>query len=243
MSSDTLAPPATAEHPVSTGLRHGDTFRLMAATSSAMIGMGLVMILSASSVEAFKTYGSSFLFFRKQLVGAAMGLVALLGLSRFDYRRLRKLARPLFWLTVAGLVAALIPGIGVTGGGSSRWLTLGPVTVQPSELAKLALILVAAHVLERKGGFVGDIRELCIPVIPMTALACLLMIAQPDLGTTIITVAAVLTVLYLAGARMRPLGALTSDRSDAAPAPLFPPGSPRSRFASYLHPWPDPLTG
>src|SRR5438105_13004906 len=134
MSSDTLAPPATAEYPVSTGLRHGDTFRLMAATSSAMIGMGLVMILSASSVEAFKTYGSSFLFFRKQLVGAAMGLVALLGLSRLDYRRLRKLARPLFWLTLVGLVAALIPGIGASGGGSRRWLTFGPVAVPPPAL-------------------------------------------------------------------------------------------------------------
>src|SRR5438445_1134854 len=216
LSSDTLDPPASAVHPVATTLRHGNTFRLMAATSTALIGMGLVMVLSASSVEAFKTYGSSFLFFRKQLVGAALGLVAVLGLSRLDYRRLRKLARPLFWLTLVGLVAALIPGIGVSGGGSSRWLTFGPVTVQPSELAKLALILVAAHVLERKGGFVGDIRELCIPVIPMTALACLLMIAQPDLGTTIITMAAVLTVLYLAGARMRHLGALVSVGSVAA---------------------------
>ena len=243
MSSDTLAPPATAEHPVSTGLRHGDTFRLMAATSSAMIGMGLVMILSASSVEAFKTYGSSFLFFRKQLVGAAMGLVALLGLSRFDYRRLRKLARPLFWLTLAGLVAALLPGIGVAGGGSSRWLTFGPVTVQPSELAKLALILVSAHVIERKGGFVGDIRELCIPVIPMTALACLLMVAQPDLGTTIITVGAVLTVLYLAGARMRHLGALVSLGSLAAAGLILTQGYQRARFTSYLHPWADPLKG
>jgi cell division protein FtsW len=243
MSSDTLAPPATIEHPVSTGLRHGDTFRLMAATSAVMIGMGLVMILSASSVEAFKTYGSSFLFFRKQLVGAAMGLVALLGLSRFDYRRLRKLARPLFWLTLAGLVAALIPGIGVTGGGSSRWLTLGPVTVQPSELAKLALILVSAHVLERKGGFVGDIRELCIPVIPMTALACLLMVAQPDLGTTIITVSAVLTVLYLAGARIRHLGALFSLGTVAAAGLVLTQGYQRARFASYLHPWADPLKG
>ena len=83
-------------HPVATTLRHGNTFRLMAATSTALIGMGLVMVLSASSVEAFKTYGSSFLFFRKQLVGAALGLVAVLGLSRLDYRRLRKLARPLF---------------------------------------------------------------------------------------------------------------------------------------------------
>ncbi len=245
MSSDTLAPPGAveSEHPVSTKLRHGNTHRLMAATTAAMIGMGLVMVLSASSVEAFKTYGSSFLFFRKQLVGAVVGLLALLGLSRFDYRRLRKVARPLFWLTLAGLVAALIPGIGVSGGGSSRWLAFGPVTVQPSELAKLSLILVSAHLLERKGGYVGDMRELSIPVMPMTVLACLLMVAQPDLGTSIITVAAVLAVLYLAGARVRHLGALLSLGTVAAAGLILTQGYQRARFASYLNPWADPLKG
>ena len=253
MTSDTLVPPGPpgsagdgtphAGHPVVVKLRNTNTYRLMAATATAMIGMGLLMVLSASSVEAFKNYGSSFLFFKKQLVGAAGGLIALLALSRYDYRRLRRLARPMFWLTLAGLVAALIPGIGVSGGGSSRWLTFGPITVQPSELAKLALILVAAHVLERKGGFIGDVRELCIPVIPMTAIACLLMVAQPDLGTTIITVAAVLTVLYLAGARLRHLTALISLGTVAAVGLVLTQGYQRARFDSYLHPWQHPLQG
>jgi len=223
--------------------RLGNTSRLMAATSAALIGVGLVMILSASSVEAFRTYGSSFLFFRKQLLGAAIGLLALVGLARFDYRRLRAMARPLFWLTLCLLVAALLPGVGVTGGGSSRWLSFGAVTIQPSELAKLSLILLSAHVLERKGGWVGDLRELVVPVLPMAGLACVLMLAQPDLGTSIIAMASVTVVLYLSGARLRHLGAIVGCGALGAVGLILSQGYQRARLASYLNPWADPLKG
>ena len=249
MSNDTLAPPGRSEAfehataPQPGRLRHGNTYHLMTAIAAAMIGMGLIMVLSASSVESFKTYGSSFLFFRKQLLGATMGLVALVVLARFDYRRVRRLARPLFWLTLGLLAAALLPGVGVVGGGSSRWLTFGPITLQPSELAKLSLILLCAHVLERKGGWVGDLRELCIPVLPVTALACLLMVAQPDLGTAIITMCSVMVVLYLAGARLRHLAGIFSLGAVAAAGLVLSQGYQRARFASYLNPWADPLKG
>ncbi|GAC1364699.1 MAG: hypothetical protein NVSMB32_07480 [Actinomycetota bacterium] len=224
-------------------IRRPVTFRLLAATTAALVGLGLVMVLSASSVEAFRTYGSSFLFFKKQLIGAVMGLVALLVLARVDYRKLRPLVRPLFWVTLALLVAAVVPGLGVSGGGSSRWLTFGPLTIQPSELAKLSLILATAHLLERKGGRVGDLRELAVPVLPMAGLACLLMLMQPDLGTAIITMASVLVVMYLAGARLRHLAAVLAAGVVAAAGVVMTQGYQRARFASYLDPWSDPLKG
>lgn len=232
------APPATGREP-----RRHNSYRLLAATTAVLIGLGLVMVLSASSVEAFKNYGSSFLFFKKQLVGASMGLVALVVLARFDYRNLRRFVRPLFWLTLALLVAALLPGIGVSGGGSSRWLTFGPITVQPSELAKLSLILATAHLLERKGGRVGDLRELAMPVLPMAALACFLMLVQPDLGTAIITMASVIVVMYLAGARLRHLSAIVSIGAVAGFGFIMTRGYQRARFSSFLNPWADPLKG
>ena len=240
--ADARGGPGGAE-PHGGGQRLGNTHRLMAATSAALIGVGLVMILSASSVEAFRTYGSSFLFFRKQLLGAAIGLLALVGLARVDYRRLRAVARPLFWLTLCLLVAALLPGVGVTGGGSSRWLSFGAVTIQPSELAKLSLILLSAHVLERKGGWVGDLRELVVPVLPMAGLACVLMLAQPDLGTSIIAMASVTVVLYLSGARLRHLGAIVGCGALGAVGLILSQGYQRARLASYLNPWADPLKG
>jgi cell division protein FtsW len=219
------------------------TYRLLLATTFALVGMGLVMVLSASSVESFATYGSSFLFFRKQLLGAALGVVVMVLVSRFDYRRLRPFARPLFWITLVALVAALVPGVGVSGGGSSRWLSLGPLTVQPSEMAKLSLILVTAHMLERKGRWVGDLRELTMPVLPMTAIACLLMLIQPDLGTAIIAVSSVSVVMYLAGARIRHLLGILAAGGVAAGFLVLSKGYQRARFASYLHPWADPLKG
>ena len=235
--------PGKAAAKASGKVRPPATYRLLFATTLALVGMGLVMVLSASSVEAFANYGSSFLFFRKQLLGAAMGVVVMVVVARLDYRRLRPLVRPLFWLTLVGLLAALVPGIGVSGGGSSRWLTFGPLTVQPSELAKLSLILVAAHMLERKGRWVGDLRELTVPVLPMTAIACLLMLIQPDLGTAIITGASITVVLYLAGARIHHLGAILGGGGLAGAVFVLSKGYQRARFASFLHPWSDPLKG
>jgi cell division protein FtsW len=238
-----LAALPAAPAPGAPRARPGTTYRLTAATTAALVCVGLVMILSASSVEAFKTYGSSFLFFRKQLLGSAVGLVALLVLARFDYRRLRTVARPAFWLTLGLLVAALVPGIGISGGGSSRWLSFGPLTLQPSELAKLSLILASAHILERKGGFIGDMRELSLPLLPMAGLACALMVAQPDLGTSIITMCSVLVVTYLAGARLRHLGAIAATGAVGGVLVILTQGYQRARVASYLHPWADPLKG
>jgi cell division protein FtsW len=239
------APPVGPEQPDQPDEqgRQPNTLRLMAATTAALVGMGLIMVLSASSVEAFKTYGSSFLFFRKQLLGALMGVVALVIMARIDYRRLRRFTRPLFWLTLALLVAVLLPGVGISGGGSSRWISFGPLTIQPSEMAKLALILVSAHMLERKGSWVGDFRELTMPVIPMTALACLLMLIQPDLGTAIISLASVSVVLFLAGARLRHLGAIVGSAGLVGGMLILSKGYQRQRFLAYLHPWADPLKG
>jgi cell division protein FtsW len=219
------------------------TYRLLFATTLALVGMGLVMVLSASSVESFATYGSSFLFFRKQLLGAALGMAAMVFFAHCDYRRLRGLVRPLFWLTLAGLCAVLVPGIGVSGGGSSRWLAFGPLSIQPSELAKLALILLAAHTLERKGRWVGDLRELTMPLMPLAGVACLLVLMQPDLGTCIIALASVGVVMYLAGARLRHLTGILAGGGAAGLLYLMTKGYQRARFASYLHPWADPLKG
>ncbi|HVF12732.1 MAG TPA: FtsW/RodA/SpoVE family cell cycle protein, partial [Actinomycetota bacterium] len=106
---------------------YGATFFL----SVLMVGIGLVMILSASSVEAYKRYGSSFLFFNRQMVGVVVGFAAMIFLARIDYRSLRRFVRPAMAVSLLMLVAVLMPGIGATRGGSSRWLILGPLSIQP----------------------------------------------------------------------------------------------------------------
>jgi cell division protein FtsW len=205
------------------------------------VAAGLVMILSASSVEAYKRYGSSFLFFNRQVVGGALGLVAMFACARFDYRKLRGLAAPLLAVTIVLLVAVLIPGVGVTRGGSSRWLDLGPLTLQPSELAKLALILFTAAVFDRKGGKIFDPREFFVPLVPAVGIVSLLIMVQPDLGTTIIAAASAMLVAYLAGARLRHLGLLLTSGGLAAAALSLSESYRRARLFSFVNPWADPM--
>lgn len=210
-------------------------------TTLALVLLGLVMILSASSVEAYKRYGSSFLFFYRQAVGVLLGFVAMVVFAKTDYRRLRRFARPLYGLCVILLAAVLVPGVSVTRGGSTRWLDLGPVVFQPSEMTKLALILFAAHVLALKGAAVKDPHEMAVPVLPATGILAVLVILQPDLGTAIICSSCAAIVLYLAGARLRHLAVVGGAGVLAAISLAFSEGYRRARIFSFLDPWADPL--
>lgn len=216
---------------------YGATFLL----AILMVGIGLVMILSASSVEAYKRYGSSFMFFNRQVIGVLVGFATMISLARIDYRALRRFVRPAMAVSLLMLAAVLIPGIGATRGGSSRWLILGPLSIQPSEIAKLTLILFSAHVLERKGKKILDFKEMATPVLVVAGLTGLLVIAQPDLGTTIICAVCVLVVLFLAGARARHIGLLGGLGVLGVVALALSEGYRRDRVFSFLNPWADPL--
>jgi len=221
--------------------RLGNPFVLLIATSVAMLVIGLVMILSASSVEAFQRYGSSFMFFNRQVLGTLVGVAVMLALARTDHRKIRRFARPAMVISVALLAAVLIPGVGVTRGGSSRWLVFGPITLQPSELTKLTMLVFTAHVLDRKGKKILDFKELMLPVFAVLGLVCLLIMAQPDLGTTLITALAVMVVVFLAGARTKHLVALLGGGLLMTLALIMGEGYRRARLFSYLNPWSDPL--
>ena len=209
-------------------------------TCLALVSIGLVMILSASSIQAYNQFGTSFSYFKRQMAGFGLGLAAMAVMARNDYRRLRPLARPLLTLNVLLLLAVIIPGLGSVRGGSSRWLIFGPVSIQPSEIAKLTLVLFAASVLESKGVKIRDPRELAVPVLPMTGLVAVLVIAQPDLGTTIILGGSVLVVLFLAGARLSHMGLLTLAGLASVVLLAFTRSYRRERVFSFLNPWADP---
>jgi len=162
-------------------------------------------------------------------------------LARIDHTKLRRWARPFLTVCIIGLFAVLIPGVGATRGGSSRWLVAGPFNIQPSEVAKLALILFSAHVLELKGRRIREGREMAVPVLPAAGLVCLLVIAQPDLGTAVICGAAVFFVLYLAGARFKHLAMMGSFALMSVAVLALNEGYRRARVFSFLNPWADPL--
>lgn len=163
--------------------------------------LGLVMSFSASFVPAAEA-GDPFAVFRRQVGWAAIGLVAFMTAARLDHRIWRGLAWPLLLVAVIGLVLLLVPGVGETRYGSTRWIGIGPLSIQPSELAKLAALLWLADVLERKrprNGLPHTTEHLLIPALPLLVLLAALVLAQPDLGTTILLAMIISAVLWVEG--------------------------------------------
>ena len=214
----------------------------LTATVLGLTLFGLVMVLSASSVSSvYELSGSPFFQFKRQLIWAGIGAVAFLTASRIDYRRLRPLAKPLLVVSIVLLVALLIPGLGITRNGSTRWLGIGPFVIQPSELAKLVLIIFVADLLARRERRM-DRPELTVrPVMLVLGLLSVLIVAQPKLGTPIIMGAVTLLLLFVAGSQMRSLLTWLSLALTAAGVLAYFAPYRRERLLSFLNPWEDPL--
>src|SRR5207245_1035144 len=132
---------------------------ILCATVGVLNIVGLVMILSASSVAALSDYGSSWYFFDRQLIWAVAGVAAFVAASSVDYHVWKRIAPWLLGIAVAGLFLVLVPGVGILVDGSRRWLGAGALRVQPSEVAKLALLCCGANVLARRADRLDDWRQ------------------------------------------------------------------------------------
>lgn len=215
---------------------------LVGSVTFILLTLGLVMILSASSVQSFATYGSSFLYFQKQLLWACLGLVAYIVLARTDYRKLRRVAYPAYVLCAGALLLVLVPGIGVNAGGSARWLGVGPLTFQPSELAKLGLVLMLAEAYTRKRE--SSLREAghaLVPLVPALGVLALLVMMQPDLGTTVLLGSVGFGIVLVAGAPARFLAPVALGGTVLALGLAMSESYRRARILSFLDPWKDPL--
>jgi cell division protein FtsW len=209
--------------------------------TALLVGIGLVMVFSASSVAAFAEYGSSFLFFQRQAIYAGIGVLALLVLSRTPYEVWRRAAVPFLVATGFLLLLVLHPGAGTAVDGSARWISIGPVTIQPSELAKLALVAFAATILARKESLLDDLGHLALPLLPVVAVVGALVMKQPDLGTTVILAGTVFILLFVAGVRLRYLSIAALIGAALGWALIMSAAYRRARFLSFLHPQSDPL--
>jgi cell division protein FtsW len=179
------------------------SFYLIASASALLLGLGLVMVLSASSVTSYADSGSSFSVFVKQLMWVAIGLPLLYLSTRMSTRTMRFLAYPLLLVTIGGLLLVLVPGLGVSANGATRWIGVGSFTIQPSEVAKLALALWGAELLVRKRRRLREWRHLLIPLLPIASLLAGLVMLEPDLGTTLVIVCILMTLLWVVGSPAR----------------------------------------
>ncbi len=216
------------------------TIAMLLVSTGLLVAIGLVMVLSASSVAAYLEYGSSFIFFQRQAIYAGVGLVALLVTARMRYRVWQKLALPFVGVTSVLLLLVLHPSAGKTAYGAARWLAFGPMTIQPSEIAKLAVVVYVATILAARWKRADEPMQLFIPVVPVVGFIALLIMLQPDLGTTFIIGGTVFLVMFTAGVRLRYLiPGLAAGVGSIAVLIMSAPYR-RARFLSFLHPWADP---
>lgn len=167
--------------------------------------LGMLMSFSASIVDAAQA-GDAFGTFRRQALWAGLALPAFFLAARIPLDRLRRLSWPLLGLTTVLLVLVLVPGVGLTRFGATRWIGVGGLSFQPSEVAKLALLLWLADVLQRKrpaDGALHTTAHLLVPAVPALLLLSLLVMLQPDLGTTILLALIVGAMLFVEGLRLR----------------------------------------
>jgi cell division protein FtsW len=203
--------------------------------------LGLVMVMSASSVVALDEYGSSWYFVLRQAAWAAAGGIVLVVIARTDYHRWRRLGGPLVVVSLVLLAMVLVPAIGVTANGASRWIGIGPITVQPSELAKLAVLIFVADLLARRAAYMHNTRATLRPVVVVLAAVATLVMLEPNLGTTIVVAGIAMGLCFVAGTPAAPLAGWSAFGLAAATGLALAAPYRRARVLTFLDPWADPM--
>jgi cell division protein FtsW len=216
-------------------------YSILYTATLCLIAAGAVMVYSASSAESLlQGSGDPSFFLKRYVIYAAIGLVAMHVLSRRGLGFVRNLT-PLLLVGSFGLcVAAMLPGIGVTVNGATRWIGAGPVQFQPSELLKVALVLYGAQLLASRPNRIRTLGGLCKPFLLVVGAACLLLLKQPDMGTALVICFATFCLLLASGARMRHLGIIVGGLVVLVTIMAIAEPYRRARLMSFVDPWADP---
>lgn len=206
-----------------------------------LLSIGIVMVFSSSAIVAYARYNDSYYFLKKQLMWGFFGLLAMFFTMKADYRGWRKWSKPFFLISVAMLVLVLIPGIGTVINGARRWLTVGPFQFQPSEIAKLAIVLFMADWLAKKPDRLQKLGQGLFPALAILGTVFLLIMKEPDMGTGLVIGGTVMIMIFVAGARLGHLTALMSMVIPGITYLIYTEPYRAKRLFAFLDPWKDPL--
>ena len=176
------------------------SYYLVIVSTGLLLAIGFVMVLSASSVRSYQTFGSAYAIAVKQGLYMGIGVPALWVASRVPVKVWRKLGTPLLLGAIFLLCAVLVPGIGRNVDGARRWIALPGFNLQPSELAKLGICLWGADLLVRKRKLLRHWKHLLVPLVPVVGFVAALVMLEPDMGTTIVVTAILMALLWVVGA-------------------------------------------
>ena len=228
-----------------TGRLHGDEHPPDIAILLAVVALaavGILMVYSSSAMKAYVQYdGDTFKTVGPQVVWAFLGLLAMAIMTRVDYRWLRIVSVPAYLAAIVLLVLVLLPGFGISVGGSARWLQIGPLpAIHPAEFAKLALIIYLAHWFAGRGGRIREFWGGTVTFFVIFAPVMLLVLKEPDLGTSAVIGLTALTMFFVAGANLAHLVAMGA--AGIALVVLVVSRTPYQldRVKALLDPWSDP---
>ena len=205
-----------------------------------LVVIGTVMIYSSSSIIAMERYGDGYHYIKKQILFVLLGLVVMTGISRFPYRYWKKAAYPGVLISIVLLFLVIIPGFGVKAGGATRWLRVGYLSFQVSELVKIVLVIFLAHYLAKKIGHIKEFsRVFVVPLVIMLIIVGLVL-CQPDFGAAAIIVVVFVLMFYLAGSRIMYLAGFVAAVIPVGVALIVHESYRMQRLMSFLNPWEDP---
>ncbi|GAC1658879.1 MAG: putative lipid II flippase FtsW [Vulcanimicrobiaceae bacterium] len=205
-----------------------------------LAGIGLVMLFSASSPTAYQQTHDAMYYLKRQVIWLFVGLGAAYFAYRIDYHKLKQMAPVVLVLSIASLILVLVPHVGLLVNGARRWLGAGPLSIQPSEFAKLALVLYLAAMLSARGeritSLVRGLFPLCVPM----AIMVVLIMKEPDMGTASLIAFVAFAMFFAAGARWEHLLLITLSTVPLVALSVLASPYKRARILAFLDPWKDP---
>lgn len=198
-----------------------------------LVIFGLMIVYDSSAIAAFKNFNDSYYYIRQQLIWTVLGTLSMMFFARFDYNKFRILAVPMLLLSLLLLLAVLIPGLGVAGGGAHRWLKLGGITIQPAEIIKLTAVLYLSVLFEKRVKLVPFL----VLVVGVSAITAVL---QKDLGSTIVFAATSAVIYFAAGGALWHFAASLPAIAAALGFLIFTSSYRSKRILAFLDPFSDP---
>lgn len=217
-------------------LKKGPPDFVLFITIMALVGIGLIMVFSSSSVTANIRYGDAYYFFKRQLTFAGIGLIAMMVIMRMSLEKIKAWVYPVSIFALVCLVLVITP-IGIEAKGSSRWLGVGFISFTPSELAKIAMVMFMAKTLEVNIDNIKSFRIGVLPYLIILSLVCGLIMLQPDLGTSFAIAGTVFFMLLAAGAQWSHLAGIGAIGVAAVAGAIAVAPYRMERFIAFLNPW------
>ncbi|MHB8618390.1 MAG: putative lipid II flippase FtsW [Chloroflexota bacterium] len=230
------------ENAVAVGPAHSPDYGLLVITL-ALSCIGIVMVYSASLMAGFTEHNNQAYFFQRQLLWCALGLAVMFVLMWLPYRVWRGLSLVGLIVSIGLLVAVLLPGLGKTELGATRWITIGHLRVgQPSELCKVTLVIYLADLLARKGERVKDFAHGFVPFAVILLTIFFLVMKQPDMGTALVIVASAVTIFYVSGASLGQIIPAGAIGMIGLALLTLSSGYRLGRVTAFMDPWKNPTT-